>query len=204
MIKIWGSPNSSAGRVYWMLEELGLKYETMPLDMRAKEHKGDEYMKLNPNGKVPVLVDDDFVIWESMAITTYLAKKEKSPLAPATAREEGLSMQWSLWALNELQEPAVNWLIQEIFVPTEKKNYQIIEESKRVLPHLLKVLNGELAKTTFLAADRFTVADLNVASVVSLIQALGFDIAAFPHVQKWMSMCADRPAFQKLAKMRGA
>lgn len=203
MIKIYGSPRSSAGRCYWMLEELGLPYEAVPLDMKNKEHKSEWFLKINPNGKVPVLVDGDFVIWESMAITNYLAKKYNSPLAPQTPEEEGHIMQWSFWSLVELQEPAVSWLIQEIFVPAEKKNMQVIEDAKTKATGLLKVLDNALNGKKFLANERFTVADLNVASVVNVFAELKYDFSDFKNIQQWLKACSDRPAFHSLATLRG-
>lgn len=202
MIKIYGSPLSSAGRCFWALEELGLSYEVMPLDMRAKEHKSESFLRLNPNGKVPVLVDGDFVLWESMAITNYLVKKHKSPLAAQNDHEEGLILQWSFWALVELQEPAVSWLIQEFFVPADKRNHQVIEDAKKSLPQLLKVLDGGLQGNSYLVSDRFSVADINVASVVNVLMGLKYDLSSYINVQKWFKNCADRPAFKKISEMR--
>lgn len=202
MIKIYGSPRSSAGRCYWMLEELQLPYEQMALDMQKKEHKSEEYLKINPNGKVPALIDGDVTIWESMAITTYLAKKYQSPLAPRTPVEDGHMMQWSFWALVDLQKPAVDWLIQELFVPADKRNHQIIDDAKKVLPNLLKTLERGLEGKTYLVDERFTVADLNVASVVNLTTSLGLDISHLPNTTRWMNACKDRPAFEKVAKLR--
>ncbi|NUN06829.1 MAG: glutathione S-transferase family protein [Bdellovibrio sp.] len=202
MIKIYGSPLSSAGRCFWALEELGLPYEVMPIDMRAKEHKSESFLRLNPNGKVPVLVDGDFVLWESMAITNYLVKKHKSPLAAQNDQEEGLVLQWSFWALVEFQTPAVSWLIQEFFVPEDKRNHQVIDNAKKSLPHLLNVLDGALHGKTYLVSERFSVADINVASVVNILIGLKYDLSPYANVQKWFKSCSERPAFKKIADMR--
>lgn len=78
MIKIYGSPWSSARRVYWAMEECGATYERQPLDMRAKEHRSAAYLEINPCGKVPCIVEGDFVLWESMAINWY-RQKNTSP-----------------------------------------------------------------------------------------------------------------------------
>ena len=204
MIRIYGSPLSSAGRCFWTLEELGLTYEVMPLDMRAKEHKSESFMRLNPNGKVPVLIDGDFIIWESMAITNYLVKKYQSPLAPQNVQEEAHTLQWSFWALAEFQGPAVQWLIQEMFVPDEARNHQIIEDAKRAIPRLLKVLDTGLQGRKFLVNDRFTVADINVASVINILQGLKYDLTGYTNVQSWMKNYSDRPAFKKISEMRSS
>lgn len=202
MIKIYGSPMSSAGRCYWMLEELGVPYEVMPLNMSEKEQKSEAFLKINPNGKIPAIVDGDFTLWESMAITNYLAKKFESPLAAKNLQEESLIQQWSLWGLVDFQEPAVSWMIQEIFVPAEHRNHQIIENAKKALPRVLGVLNRGLEGKTYLVGNRFTVADVNVGAVTNILLGLKYDLTAYPNVQKWMSEFQQRPAFKKVAEMR--
>ncbi len=201
MIKIYGSPLSSAGRCYWTLEELGLPYERMALDMAKKEHKSESFMRLNPNGKVPVLVDGDFVLWESMAITNYLVKKNKSPLAAQNDQEEGLILQWSFWALAEFQDPAVEWLIQEFFVPADKRDHQVIDNAKKSLPRLLEVLESGLHEKSYLVNQRFSVADINVGSVVNILLGLKYDLSPYANIQKWIQNYSTRPAFQKMANL---
>ncbi len=80
MITIYGSPRSSSGRCFWCLEEVGETYNAKPLNFKEKEHKSPAYLKINPNGKAPTLTDDDFVIWESIAINFYLAETYKPEL----------------------------------------------------------------------------------------------------------------------------
>lgn len=202
-IKIYGSPKSSAGRVYWTLEELGIPYERVPLNMSKKEHKADDFIKLNPNGKIPCLVDGDLVLWESMAINTYLAEKydNKGLLKGQNAEEVGRIAQWSYWSILELQKHCVEWLIQEMFMPVEKKDPAIIEKAQKAIAPLMAILNAELANKTYLACSRFTLADLNTASVVSIAVNLGFSIETFPAIKKWLMACQDRPAWHKVCSL---
>ncbi|MEN0059548.1 MAG: glutathione S-transferase family protein [Bdellovibrio sp.] len=202
MIKLYGSPLSSAGRCYWMLEELGLPYEVVPLNMKEKEHKHDAYLKINPNGKVPALVDGEFTIWESMAINSYLAKKYESPLAPKTLEEDALIQQWSYWGLVDLQEPAVSWMIQEIFVPAEHRNAQVIENAKKSLPRVLDVLNQGLENKTYLVGNRVTLAEVNLGTIMDIVLALKFDLSPYGNIQKWLKEIHQRPAYQKVAALR--
>lgn len=203
MIKIYGSPHSSAGRVYWMLEELGLSYERAPLDMSQKGHKNPDYLKLNPNGKVPCLVDGDYIIWESMAINQYLASKynSTSTLLPKNPEETGHIAQWSYWAMLELQKPAVEWFIQAVFIPVEKKDPIIIERAQKALVPLVGILNQALENKKYLVSERFTLADLHVASVVKVAAGLGFDLAPYSNVQLWFKACQDRPAWHKVSTL---
>jgi glutathione S-transferase len=109
--------------------------------------------------------------------------------------------QWSYWAILDLQKPAIDWLIQEVFVPADRKNPAVIENAKKIIPHYLQVLEKGLTGKEFLAASRFTVADLNVASVVNVLLGLKYDLSEYPLVTKWMGRCADRAAYQKLKAM---
>jgi glutathione S-transferase len=201
MIKIYGSPKSSAGRVYWMLEELGLTYEAVQLDMRAKEHKSEKFLKLNPNGKVPCLTDGDYAIWESMAINSYLADKYQSALLGKTPEARGLVQQWSYWSILELQKHLIEIFIQKVFVPDEKRDLGVIEKAKKAAEPLLAILDHHLVDKKFLVGDAFTLADLNVASVASITEAIQMDVSHFKHIQHWQSQCKDRPAYQKYLKL---
>lgn len=203
MIQIYGSARSSAGRCYWMLEECGLSYEVKPLDMaNTKEHKSPQFLKINPNGKVPALVDGQLTLWESAAIVTYLAEKYKPELLGKTPEERGLVSQWMFWAMTEAQPPMVDILVQKFFVPEGKKDEALIEKRTAQIPHLLMILNEHLKDKTHFVGGRFTVADLMVASVVNIAVGLGLKINEYHKLDQWFSTMKERPAFQKLLKMR--
>jgi glutathione S-transferase len=97
MIKLYGVPGSRAMRALWMLEELGVPYENVPVDF-VSGTKQAEFKRLNPNGHIPVLEDGDLVLFESLAINLYLARKYDKGLWPTTVENEGRAYQWSLWA----------------------------------------------------------------------------------------------------------
>lgn len=197
MIEIYGSARSSAGRCYWMLEELQVPYQAKPLDMRAKEHKSPAYLKLNPNGKVPCLKDNDFVIWESVAINSYLADKYKSPLGGATPEERGAITQWSLWSQLELQKPLIDIFIQMVFVPAERRDAATIEKAQKICPQLFAILDEHLANKKYIVGHQFTLADLNMATVVAITEPIHMDLSAYKNIQSWLNQCKDRPAYQK-------
>ena len=98
-LHLYGVPWSRASNCIWMLEEIGVEYE-----LHQIEPKSSELLALNPNGKVPVLVDDGLVMWESMAINLYLAERFKSSLGPIDLAEKALMLQWSFWAENEIDD----------------------------------------------------------------------------------------------------
>jgi len=202
MINLYGSPRSSAGRCIWALEEAGVAYTLKELDMRNKEHKSAEYLKINPMGKVPAMIDGDITLFESMAINYYIADTYKKELLGTTALEKGLSMQWSFWATSELQPPIIEVFIQKVFVPEDKRDQNIIDKNLNKLPDLLNILNNSLAGKKYLARNQFTIGDINTASVVSIAPMMGIDLGAYPNIKNWLGAMNERPAFQKYQNLR--
>lgn len=201
MIKIYGSHQSSSRRCYWCLEEAGVKYEAVPVNFREKEHKSEAFLKVNPNGKVPALTDGDLVVWESMGINFYIGDAYKQDLIGHTTKERAPIRQWSFWALSELQPPLVDALIQLKFVPEDKRDQARIDSAIEKTKPLLKTLEEALSKASYLVSNRFTLADLNVASVVEINKMIDNDISEYPSVMSWLETCHSRPAYKKLIEM---
>ncbi len=200
MIKLFGSPRSSAGRCHVMLEECGLKYETIKLDMATKQNKSAEYLKLNPNGKVPTLVDGDFAIWESVAINRYLAEKYKPELLGVTVEERALIEQWSVWSLVEFQPDLVAMLIQMLFVPEARRDHEIIEKAKSRLPEKFSILNAHLRNREYVVSNYFSLADINAASVANIGLGLGMNLSDYPHMMDWLTRMKSRKSFKAVAE----
>src|SRR5262245_17345205 len=104
MLQLYGNPRSRAMRCLWMLEETGRPYELIEKSTRADDLQTAEYLRLNPNARIPTLVDGDVVLWESMAINIYLAQKYEGPMHFAGAEVLGLATQWSFWAILQMEE----------------------------------------------------------------------------------------------------
>ncbi|MFZ3229350.1 MAG: glutathione S-transferase family protein [Pseudobdellovibrio sp.] len=202
MITLYGSPRSSAGRCFWALEEAGVPYTLKEVDMRSKEHKSAEFLKINPNGKVPALTDGDLILFESMAINFYVAEAYKKELLGNSAAAKGLVHQWSFWVSSELQGPIIEVFIQKVFMPEDKRDNNVIEANLKKLPDLFQVLDSALAGKKYLVENQFTLADLNTASVASISSAIGFDMKPYSNVTAWLSAMADRPAYQKYMTLR--
>ncbi len=202
MITLYGSPRSSAGRCIWALEEAGVAFTLKEVDMKNKEHKSADFLKINPMGKVPVMVDGDITLFESMAINYYIADTYKKELLGTNALEKGLSMQWSFWATSELQPPIIEVFIQKVFVPEDKRDNNIIEKNLNKLPELLTVLNNSFADKKYLTGNQFTIGDINVASVVSICPMMGVDLGAYPNIKGWLGTISERAAFQKYQGLR--
>ena len=179
MIQVYGSPQSRAFRTLWMLDELGVEYESIEMDTHAGENRQPEFLARNPNGRVPTLVDGETVVWESMAINLYLVRKYDGGLAPRGAVEEAKALQWSFWVMTEVEQPLLDYGRHTLFLPAAERDAAIVGATAAQLAAALGVLEGELAACDYLLGSRFGVADLNVASVLFWATLVDLDVAAF-------------------------
>jgi len=200
MIMLYGVPRSRTMRPLWMLEELGVPYENKPVSFLG-ESRSPEFLRLNPNGHIPVLRDDDVVIWESMAINLYLARKYGKGLWPRTVEDEGRAFQWSVWAMTELEEPLLTALLHRGFLPEDQRDPKKADDAAERFKTPLGVLNGALAGKQYLLGDAFTVTDLNVAAVLCWAFLAGLDLGKAPQAQAWLGRCTGRPAFERVQRM---
>ena len=201
MITLYGVPRSRAMRCLWMLEELGVPYENVKTNFAKGETRTPEFLAINPNGHIPALRDGDCTLFESMAINLYLARKYGGGLWPTTVEDEGRAFQWSVWAMTELEGPVVTALVHRMFLPEAQRDPKKIEEAVRQFAKPRGVLEGALAGRTYVLGDAFSVADLNVASVLLWAPMAGLDLTPAPTVQAWLARCTGRPA---LARVQGA
>jgi glutathione S-transferase len=195
MMTLYGDVGKTrANRCRWMLNELGLDHENQPFSFHPGDAKPAEFLSMNPNGKCPTISDDGFVLFESLAINLYLAKKYGGPIGPQSLEEDALMTQWSLWAATEIEKPLLlASAIRYLFEPSAPGGEEL-EISMRKLSRPWGVLDGHLRQRRFMLGDRFTVADLNIASVMHLVPIAGIDISAWPAMQRWLVACLDRPA----------
>lgn len=197
MIRLYGVRASRAGRCLWMLEELGVPYELVQTSFVGDVQK-PEYLALNPNGRVPTLVDDDgTVLWESMAINLYLADRYDGGFRPKSAPERGHAVQWSFWVMTEIEPGLIDAFVHRAMRPEAQRDARIADAGEQKLARPLRVLDGELARRPFLLGERFTVADLNVASVLGIAPIARVDLSGHPNLQRWLGTCTSRPAAKK-------
>ena len=195
MLTIYGTKRSSGYRCHWMLHELGLEYETKSVDIAGGENKTEAYLKMNPNGKIPVLVDDDFVVYESFAINAYLAEKHRPEMLGRNLQEHALVVQWNAWALANLADPFMT-LVLQFFRKTPDNDDTAAAHA--AIDRFLPILDQALAGTQYLVADMFTIADLNVASLVDDQEMTKVDLSKYPNINAWVKMLNERPAAVKL------
>jgi len=198
MLRIWGRANSSnVKKALWCLEELGLAYERVDAGMQYGVVNTPEYRRLNPNGLVPTLEDDGFVLWESHAIVRYLAAKYgKGVLWPVDERERAIADQWMDWTftLQAALRPVFWGLVR---TPADKRDAAAIEEGRRKTAELLAILDAAL-KDRHYVAGRFSMGDIPLGCHVHLWMRLPIERPAHPHLQAWFERLAARPAFVKV------
>ena len=195
-IKIYGIPGSRADRSLWAIEETGIEYEHIKTNF-GEESKANEYLEINPNGRIPALVDGDLKLFESMAINLYLAKHYASDLYPTDPGDEAKANQWSVWAISEIEPLQMQIVIQKFFVPKDKQDQAVIDQASKGLVRPLKVLDHALRDSDYLFGEKFSIADLNVAGVMLLLKAVNFDFDPFQNVSAWIDKCHARPALAR-------
>ena len=202
-LKIYGVARSRAFRVLWMAKELGLDYEHVKVDFATGETRAPAHLALNPNGHVPVIDDDGIVLWESMAINLYLARKYGAGgLYPTRLGDEARAWQWSFWGMTEVERSVLTALMHRAVHPADKRDAAAADAAEKKLRPPLGVLDGVLARSTNLLGDSFTVADLNVASILAWARPAQINMAAFPRVAEWLKNCAERPAARAARQMQ--
>jgi len=202
-VKIYGVARSRAFRTLWMAGELGIPYEHVKVDFADGGTRRPDYLAINPNGHVPAIDDDGFKLWESMAINLYLAKKYDSGIGlyPQNIEDEARAWQWSFWGMTEVERPALTVLLNRIG-PEDRRDAAAADKAERALAAPLKVLDAAVAATPYLLGNDFTVADLNVASILAWGRQARVSLAAVPKAEAWLKACHDRPAAQAARQMQ--
>jgi glutathione S-transferase len=199
MLRIYGSARSRGVRTLWMAAELGLEYEHLDYAPRSPATRTPEYLALNPNGRVPTIDDNGFVLSESMAINLFLAKKH-GKLYPAEAKNEALAWQWCFWETDRLDRQLTTYANNSFVLPEAQRDAAAAKAAWDEIAPALDVLEAALGKASWLAGSDFSVADLNVAG--AMVRALSFDLGKWPKVHAWLHRCWDRPAGKKALAMR--
>jgi len=202
-LTIYGIARSRAFRNLWVAGELGIRYEHVQTDFSDGPNscRAPAFKAINPNAAVPVIDDDGFKLWESLAINLYLAKKHADKgLYPRSLQDEAKTWQWALWTATSVEGPIGIWGAHTLMLAPEKRDAKQAADALQKLAGPLAVLDEHLKAQQYLVVNHFTVADLNLASVMSRSTAM--DLAATPNVKTWLHRCLDRPAAQAALKQR--
>lgn len=216
MLKIYGVYRSRATRPLWLIEELGIPFEHIPIiqGYRLPEPMAPgapvntlspEFLSVNPMGSIPSMDDDGFVLHESLAITLYVARKYGGELGPKDIAEEGQMVQWSLFGATSIETPAlkISATIAGGRAETEEGKADI-EVAARTLKRPFDVLEKHLSKNGHMVGGRFTVADINVGEVVRYAQGYAPLFDSRPALKAWIEAAQARPGFKAMWDKRTA
>jgi len=216
VLTIYGVYRSRATRTLWLAGELDIAFDHVPViqarrlaDPMAADAPLNtltpSYLAINPMGTIPCIDDDGMVLYESMAINLYLARKYGTSVAPNDAAEDAHMLQWSFFAATEIETNSLK--ISSTFaegLADSETGKAVIEVAARMLRRPFRVLEQHLADKDYLVGDRFTVADLNAAEVVRYAQTHAPLFDAHPAVKAWLGRCQSRPAFKAMWDARAA
>lgn len=213
-LKIYGIGASRATRPLWAALELGVPFEHIPTPYAGGATRTPEFLAVNPNGHIPALVDErpegPVTVWESMACTLYIVSQYgtgNDSIAPANALEEAEALRWSFWTVTEIEKDALTILMHRMVMPEDRRKPELAEAAEKALRVPLAVLEQHLKTQlangkNYLAANRFTVADLCVASVVTWARPAEGLLSEFPAVDAWLHTCVNRPAHKQARGMK--
>lgn len=198
MITLYGIEWSRAKYVLFTLAELGLDFQHVRINPFGEEKNAPEYLKLNPLAQVPTLVDGDLVLTEAMAINFYLARKYGAgKLWADRLEDEAQIYKWSFFALTQMEAACVDLILHRKVLDAKDRNPDIVQAAEKKLMKPLEVLNNHLAGKDFLAANKFTVADINMAGVLSYALGGEFDFSPYNNVARYLNAVLLRPACKK-------
>jgi glutathione S-transferase len=191
------APYSTACATHWVLEELGMPYDKVKLDLKARDQDRADFRAINPNGKVPVLVHDGTPIFESAAIAIYLGEQfgVAKKVWPEAGPRRAEALKWVVWTNASLAASLMTYLqvADTDHAPAAQRNPVAAAAAKKDVEQLLGVLDKNLAGKTWLLGEQFTLADAHLASFVSWGDMVGFKTAQYPNIAGWLARATARP-----------
>ncbi len=200
MLKIWGRKNSSNVRkALWVAEEVGVPYETQDAGGAFGLVNEAAYRAKNPNGRIPMIEDGDFVMWESNAIVRYLAARHApdSDLYPADLQARANADKWMDWTTSTIAAPfsPVFWGV--VCTPADKQDWPAIEQGIQTLHSLLLVADEALSRQPYLSGDAFGMGDIPLGCFAYGWFEMPIERPPLPHLQAWYERLKTRPAYRK-------
>lgn len=197
-MKVYFAPNSRAVRTVWLLNELSLDHELIRFQLGDKAMRAPEHLAVNPNGRVPTLVDGDVTISESTAIAQYLVARHGPHLAPdAVSPDFPVYLQWLHYAEGMIMPPINNYVVETILLPPDRRNPEIAARSMKLLTRTLLAVETHLSDGREYLAGDFTAADTITGHATMMSQKFGVDMAAMPSIAAYNKRLMERPALAK-------
>jgi glutathione S-transferase len=205
MMRLYGFAGTRSQRALWGLKEVDADFEFVSVNLREGEHKRPEFLRINPAGKVPVLIDGDQIIPESAAIVLYLADKyPEKGLMPDDLRERAQAYRWTLFAVTELEQPLWRITRHTLLYPPEKRSPADIELAREDFKTMAAILDRHLDGREFIVGNALSVADCVTAYLIDWANELHL-IDTFPQLQAYLERLYARPeAPQRIAEARMA
>jgi glutathione S-transferase len=200
-LTIWGRANSvNVQKVLWCLAELDIAYERIDAGMQFGRNTEADYLDMNPNGRVPTLVDSDFVLWESNSIMRYLclAYGKGKPIYPDAPKRRAAVDRWLDWTLSTVQpvDRPVFWAL--VRTPPEKRDMAAIQKDVDAEASVWRIADRHLSTRRFIEGDDFTLADIAIGAYARRwLGVEGVTKPKLPHLDRWFAEFADRPGFAK-------
>ena len=193
MIKLYGSAPTRVLRVHWLMNALGLEYEEIPVNILEGEHLKPEFLKINPAGKVPVLVDGDTVLTESSAIQLYLAEKfPQAGLIPKSLEERAQMYQWIFFLVTEIEQPLWRIARNTSLYPEAERQPSDVKIATRECKAMVAVLEKHMQGRQFLVGDQLSVADMNAAYTLDWANEAKM-LEEAPALREFLKCMYDRP-----------
>ncbi len=195
------APMSTASITEIVLEELGVPVEKVKMDFQKGDTKKPEFLKLNPNGKVPCLVHDGTALWESAALTMYLGETfgVERKLYPAAGLLRGEAMKWIVWTSVSLTDAVSRFTRNTMdWYPADQKNEKAGDAAKQDIFAHLKILDQHLDGKQFVLGNDYSLADTHLNAFTDWLRHMKLDFTAYPNLNAWGARCAARPAYTKV------
>jgi glutathione S-transferase len=201
MIKIWGRINSvNVQKVLWCCDELNFPYERVDAGLHFGRNTDPDFLAMNPNGRVPLLEDGDFVLWESNSILRYLLMKyaPQSAVYPQAPQERASIDRWLDWTLSTLSPAERSVFLGMIRTPEAERDMKAIQKAADGAGQVWSIVDAHLKGRTFIEGDNFTLADIVLGVYCRRFLGLdGIRRPPTPELQRWYDTLHARPAFQR-------
>jgi len=200
MLKIYGVDLSSpANKVRMTANALGIEYEYIRISIKEGENRTEEYLKMHPAGKVPVIQDDEFILFESDAIIKYLAAKSRSPLYPSGQKQRALIDQWMDFVSIHIGGAMGRVVFNRVFasfagVPVDERS---VRGGMKFLNRFLPVVDRQLSKGMYLAGERFSLADIGLLATIDPAEVAEVDLTSYTHLAQWREGLAEKDFYTR-------
>jgi glutathione S-transferase len=194
-------PSPRSFKVLALAHHLGLDFTTRMVDLRQGEQKAPHYAAVNPNMRVPTLVEDDFILWESNAILQYLAaKKPASGLLPEDLIRRCDVTRWQFWDLAHWDPACAIFVLEYVAKPlvlgTKQPDMAAIAKGTEAFNRAASVLDGHLKGRKFVSGDALTIADFSLGAAMNLADLAHFPMTSFAEIKRWHAGLCALPAWR--------